>query len=75
MASGDPLEERGRAGTILEALPNAAYRVALEDGSRVVAHVPAKERMHLVRLIPGDRVLVVLSPYDPTRGRITDRVS
>jgi translation initiation factor IF-1 len=75
VASGDPLQERGEAGTIVEALPNAAFRVALDDGMKVVAHVPAKERMHLVRLIPGDRVLVVRSPYDRTRGRVTGRVA
>lgn len=65
--------EATRAGTIVEALPNAMFRIALDDGTRIVAHVPARERMHLVRLIPGDRVLVALSPYDKTRGRITGR--
>ena len=72
---GDAERERGQAGTVIEALPNAIYRVALDDGTRIVAHVPARERMHLIRLIPGDRVLVALSPYDRTRGRVMDRAS
>jgi len=67
--------ELGPAGTVVEALPNGIFRVALDDGTRIVAHVPARERMHLIRFIPGDRVRVALSPYDRTRGRITDRAS
>jgi translation initiation factor IF-1 len=70
---GDTEPERGQSGTVVEALPNGIFRVALDDGTRIVAHVPARERMHLIRLIPGDRVLVALSPYDRTRGRVTGR--
>lgn len=73
MTSAGGEAEQGQPGTVVEALPNAMFRVALDGGPRVVAHVPARERMHLVRLIPGDRVLVALSPYDKTRGRITGR--
>ena len=61
------------AGTIVESLPNSIYRVELEDGHRILAHVSGKMRMHFVRILPGDRVRVELSPYDLTRGRITWR--
>jgi translation initiation factor IF-1 len=60
-------------GTVTEALPNARYRIELGDGSQVVAHVSAGLRLGAGRIIPGDRVRVALSRYDPTRGRITRR--
>jgi translation initiation factor IF-1 len=60
-------------GTIVEALPNAMFRVELEGGHRVLAHVSGKMRKLFIRILPGDRVKVELSPYDLTRGRITYR--
>tara|TARA_B100000315_G_C14442727_1_gene525446 strand:+ start:19 stop:237 length:219 start_codon:yes stop_codon:yes gene_type:complete len=60
-------------GEILEALPNAMFRVKLDNGHLVLAHVSGKMRMHFIRILPGDRVKVELSPYDLTRGRITYR--
>ena len=60
-------------GTIVEPLPNAMFRVELPNGHRVLAHVSGKIRMHYIRIPPGDRVLVELSPYDLTHGRITYR--
>ncbi len=60
-------------GTITEALPNAMFRVDLANGHGVLAHVSGKIRMHFIRILPGDRVLVELSPYDLSRGRITYR--
>lgn len=60
-------------GTIVEPLPNAMFRVELTNGHRVLAHVSGKIRMHFIRILPGDRVLVELSPYDLTHGRITYR--
>lgn len=60
-------------GKVLETLPNAMFRVELENGHRVLAHVSGKMRMHFIRILPGDRVTVELSPYDLTRGRITFR--
>ena len=60
-------------GTIVESLPNAMFRVELESGHRVLAHVSGKMRMNFIRILPGDRVKVELSPYDLTRGRITYR--
>ena len=61
-------------GTIVEALPNAMFRVELQNNHRVLAHVCGKMRMHFIRILPGDKVRVELSPYDVTRGRITFRV-
>ena len=58
---------------VLETLPNAMFRVELENGHRVLAHVSGKMRMNFIRILPGDRVKVELSPYDLTRGRITYR--
>ena len=58
----------------MEALPNAMFRVELENGHRVLAHVSGKMRMHFIRILPGDKVKLELSPYDLTRGRITFRV-
>jgi len=60
-------------GTVKETLPNAMFRVELPNGHRVLAHASGKIRMNFIRVLPGDRVLVELSPYDLTRGRITYR--
>ncbi|MDD5069297.1 MAG: translation initiation factor IF-1 [Candidatus Omnitrophica bacterium] len=60
-------------GEILEALPNAMFRVKLENGHLVLAHVSGKMRMHFIRILPGDKVKLELSPYDLTRGRISYR--
>ncbi|MHB0884628.1 MAG: translation initiation factor IF-1 [Bacillota bacterium] len=60
-------------GTVVETLPNAMFRVELENGYKVLAHISGKIRMNFIRILPGDRVLVELSPYDLTRGRITVR--
>ena len=60
-------------GTILEPLPNAMFRVELENGHKVLAHISGKMRMHFIRTLSGDKVKVQLSPYDLTRGRITYR--
>ncbi|ACX52596.1 MULTISPECIES: translation initiation factor IF-1 [Ammonifex] len=60
-------------GTVIEPLPNAMFRVELANGHKVLAHVSGKIRMHFIRILPGDRVLVELSPYDLTRGRIVYR--
>ena len=59
--------------TVTEALPNASFNVELGNGHRVLAHVSGQMRMHFISVLPGDRVLVELSPYDLTRGRITYR--
>jgi translation initiation factor IF-1 len=61
-------------GTVVEALPNAMFRVELENGHIVLAHVSGKMRMHFIRILPGDKVKLELSPYDLSRGRITFRV-
>lgn len=60
-------------GTVVEPLPNAMFTVQLENGHRVLAHISGKMRMHFIRILPGDKVKVELSPYDLTRGRITYR--
>ena len=60
-------------GTVLEAQPNAMFKVKLENGFEVLAHISGKIRMNFIRILPGDRVKVELSPYDLTRGRITWR--
>ncbi|MEJ2033759.1 MAG: translation initiation factor IF-1 [Deltaproteobacteria bacterium] len=60
-------------GTIIEPLPNAMFRVELDNGHRVLAHISGKMRMHFIKILPGDRVTVELSPYDLTRGRVTFR--
>lgn len=70
MSREKPIEVEG---TVLETLPNAMFRVELESGHRVLAHVSGRMRMHFIRILPGDRVLVELSPYDLSRGRITYR--
>ncbi len=60
-------------GTVVEALPNTQFRVELENGHTVLAHISGKMRMHYIRILPGDKVVVELSPYDLSRGRITYR--
>lgn len=60
-------------GTVKDVLPNAMFRVELENGHVILAHVSGKMRMHFIRILPGDRVTVELSPYDLTRGRIVYR--
>ena len=60
-------------GTILDTLPNATFKVELENGHKVLAHVSGKMRMHFIKILPGDKVTVELSPYDLTRGRIVYR--
>jgi translation initiation factor IF-1 len=70
VAKDDVIEVEGK---VIEPLPNAMFRVELENGHKVLAHVSGKIRMHYIRILPGDRVTVELSPYDLTRGRITYR--
>lgn len=60
-------------GTVVEPLPNAMFRVELETGHKVLAHISGKMRMHFIRILPGDKVIVELSPYDLSRGRIIYR--
>ena len=60
-------------GTVTETLPNAMFRVELDNGHEVLAHISGKMRMHYIRILPGDKVLVELSPYDLTRGRVVYR--
>ncbi|MEW6666542.1 MAG: translation initiation factor IF-1 [Thermodesulfobacteriota bacterium] len=60
-------------GTVIETLPNAMFRVELENGHRVLAHISGKMRMHFIKILPGDKVSVELSPYDLKRGRIVYR--
>ena len=60
-------------GTVVEALPNTMFRVELATGHKVLAHISGKMRIHYIRILPGDRVLIELSPYDLSRGRITYR--
>ena len=60
-------------GTVIESLPNAMFRVELANGHRVLAHISGKIRMNFIRILPGDRVMVELSPYDLKRGRIVYR--
>jgi translation initiation factor IF-1 len=61
-------------GTVIEALPNAMFRVELPNKHEVLAHISGKIRMHYIRVLPGDKVLIELSPYDLKRGRITYRL-
>ncbi len=60
-------------GTVTEALPNAMFRVEIEGGHVILAHVSGKMRMHYIRILPGDKVTVEMTPYDLTKGRITYR--
>lgn len=71
MPKEDLIETEGR---IVEALPNAMFKVELENGHMVLAHVSGKMRMNFIRILPGDKVKLELSPYDLSRGRITFRV-
>ncbi|KIL39746.1 translation initiation factor IF-1 [Gordoniibacillus kamchatkensis] len=70
MAKEDVIEVEGK---VIEPLPNAMFKVELENGHQILAHVSGKIRMHFIRILPGDKVTVELSPYDLTRGRITYR--
>ena len=70
MAKEEAIEVEGK---VIEPLPNAMFRVELENGHRVLAHISGKMRMHFIKILPGDKVTVELSPYDLTRGRITYR--
>ncbi len=70
MAKQDAITVEGK---VLETLPNAMFRVELENGHRVLAHVSGKMRMHFIKILPGDKVTIELSPYDLTRGRIVYR--
>lgn len=70
MAKEDAIELEG---TVLEALPNAMFRVELENGHKILAHISGKMRMHYIKILPGDKVQIELSVYDLDRGRITYR--
>ncbi|MCX5911616.1 MAG: translation initiation factor IF-1 [Deltaproteobacteria bacterium] len=70
MPKEDAIEVEGR---VVETLPNAMFRVELDKGHRVLAHISGKMRLHFIKILPGDRVTVELSPYDLTRGRIVYR--
>ena len=70
MAKDDVIEIQG---TVTDTLPNAMFKVKLENGAEIPAHVSGKIRMHYIRILPGDKVTVELSPYDLTKGRITYR--
>ena len=70
MSKEDVLEVEG---TVQEALPNAMFKVELENGHKILAHISGKLRMHFIRILPGDKVTVEISPYDLTKGRITWR--
>jgi translation initiation factor IF-1 len=70
MAKEDNIEVQG---TIVKTLPNAMFRVELENGQEILAYVSGKMRMHFIKILPGDKVTVELSPYDLTKGRITYR--
>ena len=70
MAKDDVLELEG---TVLEALPNAMFIVELENGHKITAHISGKLRMHYIRILPGDKVTLEMSPYDLTKGRIVWR--
>jgi translation initiation factor IF-1 len=70
MSKDDVIELQG---TVLEALPNAMFQVELENGHKILAHISGKLRMNFIRILPGDKVTVEVSPYDLTRGRIVWR--
>tara|TARA_B100000686_G_C16743341_1_gene947956 strand:- start:870 stop:1088 length:219 start_codon:yes stop_codon:yes gene_type:complete len=70
MSKEDAIEVEG---TVIEPLPNAMFRVELENGHKILAHISGKMRLHFIRILSGDKVKVQLSPYDLTRGRITYR--
>ena len=71
MSKSDMIEIEG---TVIEKLPNAMFQVELENGHKVLAHISGKLRMNYIRILPGDTVMLELSPYDLTRGRITYRI-
>ncbi|HMA85441.1 MAG: translation initiation factor IF-1 [Desulfobacterales bacterium] len=70
MAKEEPIKVQG---TVIETLPNAMFKVELENKHQILAHISGKMRMHFIKILPGDTVTVELSPYDLTRGRITYR--
>jgi translation initiation factor IF-1 len=70
MAKQEPIKQEG---TIVEALPNAQFKVELENGHEILAHVSGKMRMFYIKILPGDKVTVEMSPYDLSKGRITYR--
>jgi translation initiation factor IF-1 len=70
MAKKDAIEVEGR---VVELLPNTMFRVELPTGHRILAHISGKMRLHFIRILPGDKVLLEMSPYDLTKGRITFR--
>ena len=70
MAKKETIEVEGR---VVESLPNAMFRVELPTGHKILAHISGKMRLHYIKILPGDRVLVELSPYDLSRGRISYR--
>jgi translation initiation factor IF-1 len=70
MARKDVIEAEGR---VVELLPNTMFRVELPNGHRLLAHISGKMRLHFIRILPGDKVMVEMSPYDLTKGRITFR--
>ena len=67
MSKNDVIEVEGK---VLEKLPNATFQVELENGHKIIAHISGKLRMNFIRIIPGDKVLIEMSPYDLTKGRI-----
>ena len=66
-------EQIQMVGTVVDTLPNTMFKVELENGHKIIAHISGKMRMHYIRILPGDKVQVELTPYDLTRGRITYR--
>lgn len=70
MAKEEPIQIEGK---VVELLPNTMFRVELPNGHRILAHISGKMRLHFIRLLPGDKVLVEMSPYDLSKGRITFR--
>ncbi len=70
MAKKDAIEV---AGKVVELLPNTMFRVELANGQRIIAHISGRMRLHFIRILPGDKVMVEMSPYDLTKGRITFR--
>jgi len=70
MAKKDAIEVEGK---VVELLPNTMFRIELANGHRVLAHISGKMRLHFIRILPGDKVMVEMSPYDLTKGRITYR--
>lgn len=71
MPKEEPIEVEGN---VVESLPNAMFRVELDSGHKILAHISGKMRMHYIRILPGDRVKLELSPYDLTQGRIVRRI-